>query len=175
MSYQVDDDLSVNGILFLIPNFLLFSRKLKIYSTALLKGNLLDTARDKMLDYIKDFHPDQEITDDFLKELSQLDTKSKAGDNSGHAEKVTEYFKNTPDSGGLLELEKMWREHFLDAMKPRFLPEHWSTVHTANRLERLRNDPGRVDIEDLIVAGLDPIVVLGEEERSPSPITVGSI
>lgn len=132
------------------------SRKLKSYANALLRGNLIETARVKMTEDIREFYPDKELTKEFMTELSSLDTKSKAGDNSGHAEKVTEYFKGNT---GLLELEKMWREHFLSTMKPRFLPDHWSTVHNANRLERMRDDTGRIDIEDLIVAGLEPSMV----------------
>lgn len=61
-----------------------------------------------------------------------MNTKSKAGDNTGHAKKVTEYFA---ENGGLLRLERLWRENFLETMEPRYLPDHWSTTHNALRLE----------------------------------------
>lgn len=107
-----------------------------------------------MLKDIEAFYPGQEITEQLLERLSKLDTKSKAGDNSGHAEKVTNYFKSGPNvGGGLLELEKMWREHFLETMKPRYLPQHWSVVHNANRLG-VRAEAGRLDESDRLVVGL---------------------
>lgn len=112
-------------------------RKLKSYSLALLADHLIPGAKGEMLQYIRGFHEisdSDEITDEFLKELSVLDTKSKAGDNTGHAQKVTDYFIQ-PQNGGLLALEKMWREHFLETMRPKYLPAHWSVVHNANRLE----------------------------------------
>lgn len=115
-----------------------------------------ETDRTRLTDQIKEFYPDQEITEALLTELSLLDTKSRAGDNSGHAQAVTEYFRDTPESGGLLDLERMWREHFLETMKPRFLPDHWSVAYNANRLET-RVGSGRLDENELIAAGLNPI------------------
>lgn len=138
-------------------------RKLKSYAQALLKShNALPVTREMMTEYIQSFYPDQELTKTFLQELTKIDTKSKSGENTGHAEKVTEYFKNTADAGGLLELEKMWREHFLATMQPQFLPEHWSTSHNAIRLE-LAMDRGRIDREDLILAGVNPSLLTVSE------------
>lgn len=117
------------------------------------KKNLLPSARGEMESFIREFNPGQELNEVLYKNLSELDTKSKAGDNSGHAEKVTEYFRTTPGSGGLLQLEKMWREHFLETMKPKFLPDHWSVEHNATRL-KLRADAGKVDQTVLAEAGL---------------------
>lgn len=50
-----------------------------------------------------------------------------------HGSKVVEYFSTNPDTGGLVGLERMWREHFLQVMKPEFLPPLWSVTHNANR------------------------------------------
>lgn len=38
--------------------------------------------------------------------------------------------------GGLTELERMWREHFLNTMRPKYLPELWCVTHNANRYFR---------------------------------------
>lgn len=96
------------------------------------------------------FYPDVDITEDMLKELLE------AGYNitTNHAQIVTDHFMRDPTTGGLLGLEKMWREHFIASMRPKFLPDFWSTVHNANRLE-IRLDEGRISEEDLLLSGLD--------------------
>lgn len=106
--------------------------------------------RSELTSFIEKFNPNQEITNEFLETLAKLDTKPKPGDNSNHAEIVTDYFKK---HAGLLELEKMWREHFLHTMKPKFLPEHWSVVYNENRL-KLRAESGKLSENELAAAGL---------------------
>lgn len=83
------------------------------------------------------------------------------------------------ECGGLCELEKLWRQHFLNTMKPKYLPELWNVNHNANRyckyyetLEKIlllffffnrlgiRAQEGRVNKDDLIVAGLDAAGVM---------------
>lgn len=85
---------------------------------------------------IRDFYPEEDncLTEDFLKNLTLLDTTADTSSHLEHARKVTDYFKD-PENGGLLELERMWRTHFLDTMRPEHLPDHWSVVHNATRLE----------------------------------------
>ena len=48
------------------------------------------------------------------------------------------------EQGGLLELEVMWRQHFLQTMEPRHLPPLWSVHHQADRLETKAAD-NRID------------------------------
>lgn len=33
------------------------------------------------------------------------------------------------ESEGILALERMWRQHFLDTMRPKYLPDLWSVNH----------------------------------------------
>jgi len=40
-------------------------------------------------------------------------------------------------SGGLLQLEIVWRKHFLQTMQPRYLPHMWSLHHQGERLWEL--------------------------------------
>ncbi|XP_014203861.1 exonuclease 3'-5' domain-containing protein 2 [Copidosoma floridanum] len=68
-----------------------------------------------------------------------------------HGPKVVEYFKNR--GGGLMELEKLWREHFLKTMKPKYLPELWSVSHNQERLN-IRYDESRIEPKDAILAGI---------------------
>lgn len=111
-----------------------------------------------MLEEVQAFHPDREINEEFLKELSLLDTQTTApGDNFKHGEKVTDYFRSSPEEiEGLLKLERMWRAHFLETMKPKHLPEFWSVDYNANRIQ-LRSVEGRLEEQELVNVGLDPL------------------
>lgn len=48
-----------------------------------------------------------------------------------HGAKVVEYFQKSDQ--GLLGLERMWRKHFLEMMRPKYLPSLWSIEHNAER------------------------------------------
>lgn len=50
---------------------------------------------------------------------------------TAHGEKVVEFYKNSKQ--GLVTLERMWREHFLETMKPNYLPDLWSVEHNVER------------------------------------------
>lgn len=64
---------------------------------------------------------------------------------------MIEYFQQK--EGGLVELEKMWRQHFLKTMKPKHLPKLWSVSHNQERLV-IRQTQNRIEPEDARVAGL---------------------
>jgi hypothetical protein len=49
-----------------------------------------------------------------------------------HGQKVVEYFV---ENEGIIPLEKLWRENFLEKMKPKFLPPLWSVDHQKQRLD----------------------------------------
>ncbi|XP_011303744.1 exonuclease 3'-5' domain-containing protein 2 [Fopius arisanus] len=68
-----------------------------------------------------------------------------------HGLKVVEYFTNS--QSGLVTLERMWREHFLTNMRPKFLPKLWSVRHNQERLE-IRQTQNRIEPQDAKVAGL---------------------
>lgn len=68
-----------------------------------------------------------------------------------HGLKVVEYFQRR--EGGLTELERMWREHFLFTMKPKHLPNLWSVRHNQERLT-IRQSQNRIQPEDAKLAGL---------------------
>lgn len=77
--------------------------------------------------------------------------REQTDDYVSHGEKVVKEFQE--NHGGLIELEKIWRQHFLTTMKPKFLPSLWSVSHNEDRL-KIRASEGRVEKEDLVVAGL---------------------
>ncbi|KAI8044161.1 hypothetical protein M5D96_000312 [Drosophila gunungcola] len=100
-----------------------------------------------------DFYTDQtEVTEDILRQAATTEYRVENSDYCQHGERVVQQYRDK--FGGLVELERLWREHFLHAMQPRFLPELWNVNHNADRLE-VRASEGRVDEADLLVAGLD--------------------
>ncbi|XP_017118771.1 exonuclease 3'-5' domain-containing protein 2 [Drosophila elegans] len=100
-----------------------------------------------------DFYTDQtEVTEDLLRQAASTEYRVENSGYCQHGERVVQQYRDK--FGGLVELERLWREHFLHAMQPRFLPELWNVNHNADRLE-VRASEGRVDEADLLVAGLD--------------------
>jgi len=49
---------------------------------------------------------------------------------------------------GLVAFERLWRQHFLDAMKPRFLPRGWSVDHSHDQLLCLERNVLRCVTDD---------------------------
>jgi len=88
------------------------------------------------------------ITDDDLETAFNYDPYVDNEDYIPHAEAVVNYFAT---NDGILKLEKMWRQHFLDRMKPKFLPKNWSVDHQEERLQ-IRKEENRIDKEDLDAA-----------------------
>ncbi|ALC45804.1 CG6744, partial [Drosophila busckii] len=105
-----------------------------------------------LLDYYAD---ETEISQELLRRAAELDCRVENEDYCQHGEKVVQMYCDK--YGGLVELERLWREHFLHTMQPKFLPELWNVNHNASRLE-VRASEGRVDNADLLVAGLEPVV-----------------
>lgn len=64
---------------------------------------------------------------------------------------MVQHFQRT--EGGLVELERMWREHFLLTMKPKYLPNLWSVCHNQERLT-IRRSQNKLEPADAMVAGL---------------------
>ncbi|KAF7995039.1 hypothetical protein HCN44_004511 [Aphidius gifuensis] len=82
---------------------------------------------------------------------NELSINESSDKSSTHGQKVVEYFKHT--DGGLVSLEKQWREHFLNTMEPQYLPPLWSVDHNQRRLER-RITENRIEPEDAKIAGI---------------------
>jgi len=61
-----------------------------------------------------------------------------------HGHLVVKYYI---EHEGLMALEKLWRQHFIDTMKPEYLPELWSVDHSHDELKdmnRILRDAIRV-------------------------------
>ncbi|KAJ8735085.1 hypothetical protein PYW08_014335 [Mythimna loreyi] len=128
-------------------------KKMKAVARALLyQSHKLPDARRKELEQVLLQHfPDQhEITEEFLGKVVQTKLALEDSEQESHGVKVVEYFfKN----GGLLRLEELWREHFLNSMEPRHMPALWSVKHNQEKLLVKWND-GRVTQEHLKLIGV---------------------
>lgn len=65
-----------------------------------------------------------------------------------HGKKVVQWYL---ENGGIIPLEKRWRKHFLNTMKPRHLPELWSIDHQQERLD-VKAAENRIDMTEYKLA-----------------------
>lgn len=62
-----------------------------------------------------------------------------------HGLKVVQCFAK----GGLrslMQLERRWRQHFLDSMQPKYLPEQWSVDHNHTKLIRKYGEDLQIEL-----------------------------
>ncbi|XP_037943336.1 exonuclease 3'-5' domain-containing protein 2 isoform X1 [Teleopsis dalmanni] len=112
---------------------------------------LPEARKNELLEVLKNYFSCDNIDEDQLLIASELNTNLDNPDYCQHGEKVVEKYCN--ELGGLVTLEKLWREHFLKTMEPRYLPELWDVNHNANRLE-IRAQEGRLNEIDMLKAGI---------------------
>ncbi|KFV44299.1 Exonuclease 3'-5' domain-containing protein 2 [Tyto alba] len=103
---------------------------------ALLNADSLpDPRRAELLQSIKDFFNAEAVTPEMLQEAADLETRICNESYMPHGLKVVQCFAK----GGLrslMQLERRWRQHFLDSMQPKHLPEQWSVDHNHMKLIR---------------------------------------
>ncbi|OAD52035.1 Exonuclease 3'-5' domain-containing protein 2 [Eufriesea mexicana] len=133
-------------------------RKLHSAVKALRERTTLPDARRKELEhYILECTSKQQVTPILLdllnKELKNVISVPNYDQSKyqPHGLKVVHNFQKR--EGGLVELERMWREHFLLTMKPKYLPNLWSVRHNQDRLT-IRHLQNTIEPEDAKVAGL---------------------
>ncbi|XP_046487671.1 exonuclease 3'-5' domain-containing protein 2 [Neodiprion pinetum] len=132
-------------------------RRLRSAVRALRKESSLPNQRRLILEsHVSELTGHKEITPQLLDELDQQikATQPSVSVQTGrtpHGLKVVEHFESQP--GGLVELEQLWREHFLSAMEPKYMPELWSVCHNQERL-LIRLQQRRIEPQDAKLAGI---------------------
>lgn len=121
----------------------------------LTQDKIPEARREELKEVLKMSYPDQDITNEFLVNVLSKEVPTVKSITPPHGEIVVEKYKNNE---GLVELEKLWRQHFLKSMDPKFMPEKWDVNHNGNRLE-IRATEGRVEAEDLKIAGVEATIV----------------
>lgn len=94
-------------------------------------GTIPSHLYDKFLQTLHEFFPGQEVTAALLEEAANMDVKVFREGHVNHGLGVYQAYTKI----GLGKLEQRWRQHFLDTMKPRFMPECWSVSHNAYKLQ----------------------------------------
>ncbi|XP_053330562.1 exonuclease 3'-5' domain-containing protein 2 [Spea bombifrons] len=111
-------------------------RQVRSAARALLNASKLpEHRRDELLAEIKDFYGVDAVAEEQLQETANLETRIFNETYVPHGLKVVQSFAK----GGLkslMQLEKRWRQHFLDTMQPKHLPPHWSVDHNHSKLLR---------------------------------------
>ncbi|XP_069588414.1 exonuclease 3'-5' domain-containing protein 2 isoform X2 [Ranitomeya imitator] len=95
--------------------------------------NLPETRRQQLLAEIRAFYSINIVTEETLREAANLETRIFNETYTPHGLKVVQCFAR----GGLtslMGLERRWRQHFLDRMKPKFLPKQWAVDHNHSKL-----------------------------------------
>lgn len=133
-------------------------RKFLLAINALKDTTIPQSRREELESQIREFtYQDHDFDISSTKQIQEIiklineSLSSKQKKNSTHGLQVVKYF--TDNEGGLVSLEKMWREHFLKTMEPQYLPPLWSVSHNQERLE-IRQTQNRIADADAKVAGI---------------------
>nr|XP_028581173.1 exonuclease 3'-5' domain-containing protein 2 [Podarcis muralis] len=109
-------------------------RQVRSGARALLNADSLPNARkEELLQVIKDYFDSVTVSPEMLQEAAGLETRICNENYMPHGLKVVQCFSR----GGLrslMQLERRWRQHFLDVMQPRYLPMQWSVSHNHEKL-----------------------------------------
>ncbi|KAM8807079.1 exonuclease 3'-5' domain-containing protein 2 [Eudromia elegans] len=121
-------------------------RQVRSGARALLNADSLPAPRRaELLQGIKDFFNTEEVTPEMLREAAGLETRICNESYLPHGLKVVQCFAK----GGLrslMELERRWRQHFLDNMQPKYLPEQWSVDHNHGKLIRKYGEDLQIEL-----------------------------
>ena len=82
--------------------------------------------------FIKNFSniPDIKILEQIIKLKPNVDDNSSKKKKNLHGKVIIEKMGGEE---AIPEFIKMWRQHFLDSMKPKHLPNNWSVGHSIER------------------------------------------
>ncbi|NXU92023.1 EXD2 protein, partial [Xiphorhynchus elegans] len=121
-------------------------RQVRSGARALLNAESLpDPRRAELLQSIKDYFNTEAVTPEMLQEAAGLETRICNESYMPHGLKVVQCFAK----GGLrslMQLERRWRQHFLDSMQPKHLPEQWSVDHNHMKLIRKYGEDLQIEL-----------------------------
>lgn len=121
-------------------------RQVRSGARALLHAEGLPKQRkEELLAGIKEFYNTQEVTTELLQEAAALETRICNESYVPHGLKVVQVCAEGA-LPALMELEKRWRQHFLDTMQPKHLPQQWSVDHNHQKLMRKFGNSLRIEL-----------------------------
>ena len=113
------------------------------------KGNIPTARVTELKHVLSSYYGIIDVDEEVCKRGMNLESNILNENYVPHGKKVVEYFISSGD--GILYLEKIWRQHFLDTMKPKYLPPFWSVSHQEQRLD-IRLAEKRIDLKDYEIA-----------------------
>ncbi|WAR21792.1 EXD2-like protein [Mya arenaria] len=87
---------------------------------------------------VKNFYGVKSLPVELLEDAVAMETRVRNSQYVPHGQKVVQFYMQK--HGGLLEFEKLWRVHFVEAMQPQFLPYLWSVEHKPERMIPVLDD-----------------------------------
>ena len=109
------------------------AKKVKSAARALVNDNenKIPEERVKVLqNLILNYFPDKTVNEELLVEAANMEAFVINENYIPHGKKVVDHFVAQEDGHkGVILLEQLWRQHFLDTMRPQFLPPLWSVKH----------------------------------------------
>ena len=99
----------------------------------------------EMRGILSDYYGVELVDDEVCKRGLNLESKIINEAYVPHGRRVVDFFVSNGD--GILLLEQIWRQNFLDTMTPKYLPPFWSVNHQQQRLDVKYADK-RIDPED---------------------------
>lgn len=115
-------------------------RQVRSGARALLNAESLPAHRkEELLHTLREFYNTDIVTEEMLQEAASLETRIYNESYVPHGLKVVQRYTE----GGLrslMQLESRWRQHFLDSMQPKHLPQQWSVDHNHQKLLRKYGD-----------------------------------
>ena len=89
--------------------------------------------RDELETIVRNHFKVNEIDNELLKQAMEMDIREENKKFLGlHGERVV---KAILEENGLIDFVKMWRQRFLDLMKPKHLPQFWSVDHNLHKFK----------------------------------------
>ncbi|NXG76274.1 EXD2 protein, partial [Baryphthengus martii] len=121
-------------------------RQVRSGARALLNADSLpDPRRAELLQSIKDFFNTETVSPEMLQEAAGLETRICNESYTPHGLKVVQCCAKE-GLRSLMQLERRWRQHFLDSMQPKHLPEQWSVDHNHAKLIRKYGDDLQIQL-----------------------------
>ncbi|KAL8169553.1 UNVERIFIED_CONTAM: Exonuclease 3'-5' domain-containing protein 2 [Gekko kuhli] len=121
-------------------------RQIRSGARALLNADgLPDARKEELLQVVKDYFHSVTVSQEMLQEAAGLETRICNETYMPHGLKVVQCFAK----GGLcslMQLERRWRQHFLDTMQPKHLPKQWSVDHNHEKLIRKYGEDLQVEL-----------------------------
>ncbi|XP_062908653.1 exonuclease 3'-5' domain-containing protein 2 isoform X3 [Mobula hypostoma] len=121
-------------------------RQVRSGARALLNAESLPKARrEELQDILKAFFNVEVLSEELLEEGAALETRILNESHIPHGLKVTQSCA-TGGLRALMSLEKRWRQHFLDYMRPQHLPPLWSVDHNHSKLLRKYGEDLKIEL-----------------------------